>query len=90
MKRPKTGGFNRGSFLPRVVSVDIGASLSYWLPLSWRNSDVSVISTKACQRGGLIFRINENLSSNLKGLIGLFLKLRFGIFKPRVEVQTRV
>ena len=52
---------------------------------------MSAVGMNECQKkAGFIFRTNENLSSNLKDLIGFFLKLGFKIFKPRFEVQTRV
>ena len=52
---------------------------------------MSAVGMNECQKkAGLIFRTNENLSSNLKDLISFFLKLGFEIFKPRFEVQTRV
>ena len=65
------------------VSVNFDRSLAYSLPLSQSKSSQSAVSKKACQRAGLICRTNENLSSNLKVLIGLFFKPGFRIFKPR-------
>ena len=52
---------------------------------------MSAVGMNECQKkSGFVFGTNENLLSNLKDLIGFFLKLGFEIFKPRFEVQTRV
>ena len=52
---------------------------------------MSAVGMNECQKkSGFVFGTNENLLSNLKDLIGFFLKLGFEIFNPRFEVQTRV
>ena len=62
-----SGGFIRGSF--GQISLNFDRSLAYWLPLS-RSNNYQFAVRRHVKGAGLICRTNENLSSNLKVLIG--------------------